>query len=64
MYKKVKVIIWFSIKTNRDGLVAIYVFKPSSPTFWELAFHAIIMGDCILNGNTDELTAAVNHRVE
>ena len=35
MNKKVKVIFRFSIKSNRDGLVAVYLVytKPSCPTF-------------------------------
>ena len=38
--------------------------KPLQSYFWELAFDVIMMGNYILNSNTDGLKAATNHRVE
>ena len=50
------------MKSNRDGLVAVYLVCTLNLPILLLrviAFDDIVMGDCILNSNTNELKARV-----
>ena len=44
-------------------MVWLQFFQTFKSYFWELVFDNIIRGNCILNSNTDELIAAVNHKL-